>query len=694
MRLVPIIAATLVSIAAQAQNDIANDTITSSKELQEIVVEAPKVIRKSDMDLFIPSKSAVKNSKDGLQLLKNMMIPTLTVNDVLGSITSSGESVQIRINGRQATIQQVTSLLPETIKRVEWIDDPGLRYNNANAVLNFIVSNPSAGGSLMTNALQSLNCPFGNYNASLKLNNGRSQWSAFGNYKLLNRCEGYRDYYEQFTYPDGEQIIRTEKPIGGHLTQNTLYGRLDYSYIKPDTTVFYVSFDTYKTFRSESACLGLMSLSNGQKDINLLELKGNKGIEPSMTAYLEQHFANKQILAIDLRGSIYSGNSYSTYQERLPEASDYITDVNTLIKDRNQSYSIEANYIKKWKRSRFTAGMSYNAKRNRSLYENLDGKIFHQSQDKLYFFGEYYQKIKKVSLTVGLGGQYTSLDFKETGKGNSKFFLKPSFAATYRLSDTSMFRLNFSAWQSAPSLTESNEVPQQIDGFQWRVGNPDLKNSTSYKLRLRYNFTFPKVLGTFGIIAFTSPDAIAPYLYWDNDKLITSYENSRGFQNLTLYLSPQIEVIRNWLSVSGTIRYRAERMKGTGYTHYNHNWSGEIEAQLQHWGFMLNIQYQKASKNLFGEKISYGESVSVVSLDYGWKKFRFSLGVLCPFTKYDQGSMSLNKYNKNESHTRTDIMPMPFVRINYNIQWGRQKRSANKLVNAENGIEKSSAGGR
>lgn len=51
------------------------DTI-AAQELQEIVIEAPKVIRKADMDVYHPSKSAVENSKNGLQLLNNLMIPT------------------------------------------------------------------------------------------------------------------------------------------------------------------------------------------------------------------------------------------------------------------------------------------------------------------------------------------------------------------------------------------------------------------------------------------------------------------------------------------------------------------------------------------------------------------------------------------------------------------------------------------
>ncbi len=119
--IITFITALLGTLGASAQTKT-TDTIIS-QELTEIVVKAPKVIRKSDMDVYHPSKSAVDNSKNGIQLLRNLMIPTLTVNDALGTISAARQSVQIRINGRVATIEQVKALLPETIKRVEWIDN-------------------------------------------------------------------------------------------------------------------------------------------------------------------------------------------------------------------------------------------------------------------------------------------------------------------------------------------------------------------------------------------------------------------------------------------------------------------------------------------------------------------------------------------------------------------------------------------
>lgn len=169
------VAMAIITMPAIAISQEVADSI-ATHELTEVVVQASRVIRKTDMDVYHPSKSALENSKNGMQLLRNLMIPTLTINDALGTISAAGQSVQVRINGRESTIEQLQALLPETVKRVEWMDNPGLRYGGANYVLNVIVVNPSVGGAFMADAKPALNCAWGKYNVSAKFNAGYSQW--------------------------------------------------------------------------------------------------------------------------------------------------------------------------------------------------------------------------------------------------------------------------------------------------------------------------------------------------------------------------------------------------------------------------------------------------------------------------------------------------------------------------------------
>lgn len=681
-----------ISTMGAASQEVVDSIATH--ELHEIIVEAPKVVRKADMDVYFPSKSAIDNSKNGVQLLSNLMIPSLTVTDALSSIQAAGESVELRINGRKSTMDQVRALSPETIKRVEWIDNPGLKYNGAHYVLNIIVANPTAGGSLSTMARQALNQGFGFYMADVKLNSGKSQFEIGGNFKLTNKLKSHRDYTETFTYPDGGTVTRNETPRGGLMDNSMGNYWASYNYIKPDTTIVMVDAYVFNRLADRFKYDGIISTNTGIDNLLLTDIHGGEGTTPSLSVYWEQHLPKSQTIAVDFKGSVYFGKSYSDYIERFPGATDCLTSIHTLIKDRNQAYAIETDYIKKWEKSQLTAGVSYSANRNRSTYENLDGEVFHQRQDKIYFFAEYLQRINKVTLTAGLGAQYTDFLFRETNQGNNSWNLRPQATIAYRITQNHQLRLNFQSWQSTPSLAESNVAPQQTDGFQWRMGNPYLKTSNSYMLTLRYNFNFTRISGMFGVRAFSSPNAITPYLYWADDRLITTYENSRGLQNLSFFIAPQIDIIPGWLMASGYLQYRTERMRGTGYTLYNRNdWSGSLNINLSHWGFVLSGQYVKAQHDLWGEKISWGENISIIDLSYNRGKWQCGIGMIMPFGKYDQGSKMLSKWNTNEKHMRLD-MRMPYINISYNLQWGRQRNKVQKKTNADANVDTSTAAGR
>lgn len=679
--------------AAGASAQTENSDSIPEQQLQEIVIEAPKVIRKADMDVYHPSSSAVENSKNGVQLLRNLMIPSLTVSDALGSIKAAGQPVQVRINGRQSTLDQVRALLPETIKRVEWIDNPGLRYGGANYVLNFIVSNPTVGGSVQVEARPCLDQAWGFYTANVKLNSGRSQWEIGGNYKLTNKIKSHRDYTETFTFPDGRSLTRRETPRGGYMDNSQAGAGISYSYIKPDTTVFMADVRLNQNITDKYRFDGLLMLSDGSPDILLSDAHGNTGSTPSLSLYWQQNLPRRQMLVVDFNSSFYFGRSFSDYQERLPDVGSYLTDIHTDIHDRNQAYAVEADYIKNWENSRFTAGASYTANRNRSKYDNLGGDIFHQRQDKVYFYAEYFHRFGRWTATAGMGAQYTDFLFLESDRGTHTWSPRPQATITYSLNQNHNFRLSFNSWQSTPTLAETNVVPQQLDGFQWRVGNQNLKTANSYMLTFRYGFNLPRISGIFGVRAFTSPNAITPLLQWEGERLVTTYENSRGLQNLSFFLAPQVEIIPDWLMLSGYLQFRMERMRGTGYDLRNNAWSGNASLQVMHWGFVLEAQYMRSQRDLWGEKISWGEDLNIIELSYNWKEWQFGAGIIMPFGKYDQGSKQLSRWNRNEQHMRIN-MRMPYVSISYNLQWGHQKRGARKLTDINADADRSTAGGR
>ena len=156
------------------------------------------------------------------------------------------------------------------------------------------------------------------------------------NFKLTNKVEMHREYHEVFTYPDGRTLTRTETPTRGYMDATFGGLQLDYSYIKPDTTVLWVAVHGYKEWPETSLYEGLLSLSNSPDAILLHDYNSKKGFTPSFQAYLEQHFGRGQLIAIDFNGSLYNGRTTHNYNERDAATENQLTDVNTRIRDCNQ----------------------------------------------------------------------------------------------------------------------------------------------------------------------------------------------------------------------------------------------------------------------------------------------------------------------------------------------------------------------
>ena len=150
-------------------------------ELDEVTVEASAWVRKADRNLLFPNAQQIKQSSNGLQLLQMLQIPGVIINPTDNSIALADKNeVSLRINGRPVDNKDIQALSPEQIVRVEYIDNPGVRYGEVGAVIDFIVKNPTSGGSFMGDLTQSVNRGFGEYWLAAKANSGKSEVSYSG----------------------------------------------------------------------------------------------------------------------------------------------------------------------------------------------------------------------------------------------------------------------------------------------------------------------------------------------------------------------------------------------------------------------------------------------------------------------------------------------------------------------------------
>ena len=188
-------------------------TLNEATELlDEVNVTASNVTATADKKMIFPNEQQVKASANGVDLLRNLMIPRLTISPLNNSVsTTDGGTVQLAINGRKASQEEVTALQPAEIIRVEMLEDPGLRYGEADAVVNYVVRRYEMGGSFSYGGTQSTKSWFGNHNVNGKLNFGKSEISFYYGTNQQYFEELWYKRTETFTFEDGNQYHRHQQ---------------------------------------------------------------------------------------------------------------------------------------------------------------------------------------------------------------------------------------------------------------------------------------------------------------------------------------------------------------------------------------------------------------------------------------------------------------------------------------------------
>ena len=185
---------------------------TTTTTLEEVKVSGQAIVHKIDRQMIMQTDSQKKYANNGIDLLQRMQITGLTVHPLNKTVSNTlGENVQLRINGVEVSKEEIQSIRPADIIRIEYHDNPSLRYAGAAGVLDYIVKRREHGGYLSTNIEQGVNrVGYGNYNLSGKYYYNRSSFSIAASMERRD-LEWNRENTETFIYPNHTLI---NKEIG------------------------------------------------------------------------------------------------------------------------------------------------------------------------------------------------------------------------------------------------------------------------------------------------------------------------------------------------------------------------------------------------------------------------------------------------------------------------------------------------
>lgn len=666
--------------------DLGTLSLQADTELNEVVVTGFGKRYEVNRQILIPTENLTSISNNAWNLTKNMQLSRIRFNPVTNEITTdNGETVLLQINGVPAERAEVMNLKSKDILRVEYSDQPGVRYE-AGAVINYVVRKREQGGYLTANVNQNADkYGIGQYTLSGSYNWNQSQVGVVLDYNR-SYVKWTRENEYRYAFPDKE-IVRYENGVPTLYNDQTLNASVKYTLSDPNRYLFSATLrNRFNTVPNQFSDRQGVAITSGSDEPTFFQdFSTWKENAPSLDLYYQRNLRNDQLLLWNVVGTYIDSKSTHHYEERA--VGQHISDIHSLIDGQKYSVITEAVYEKDWKeKGRLNVGVRHNQSRTENCYAGDIESDVHLNYSESYLFADYTYHWKGLSLNAGISGKYTR--YSQHDQTYRCFNPQPRVLVQYSFKNNMSLRYRFNMEVTSPGLADLNEVEQDMDRWQIKRGNPFLKNSQGYSQSLMYAYD-NKYFGVELIGAYTYADnPVYETVSVAHDKIIHTVENQQGWQRVQVQTTFNIHPFGQYLSLQLRPRFSRYIMHGNTYTHTYNNVAlyATLVASYKRW--FLNAQMETRHNTLTGETITYGQHFHLIGAGYNADKWNVSAGFYLPFSKnYSQATRNLSKVASSYSdvHT-TDLQALVYVAASVNLDFGKRKSGqSQRLQNQDSG---------
>lgn len=667
--------------ASKKDIDLGVISLVSDTELGEIVVTGSSKRYEVNRQVLIPTQSVMDISNNAWSLIKNMQLSRIQINPITNEMTTdNGGTVLLQINGASAERAEILNLKAKDIVRIEYLDQPGVRYQAA-AVINYIVKQREQGGSLVANANQNI----GKY--------GIGQYTLAGNYNWVKSQLGVvldynRSYVQwtrenEYTYalPEGD-VKRKETGIPTLYNDQSVNASVKYTLSEPDKYLFSATFrNRFNTVPNQfSDRQGYATTFNSEQETFFQDLSTWKENAPSLDLYYQRKLKHSQLLIFNVVGTMIDSQNTHDYSESI-DGTPFST-IYSEIDGTKRSLIAEAVYEKDFgEQGLLNTGIRHTQSRTENDYSGNVTSNVNLDYAESYLFADYTYRKSGFSVNAGISGKYTY--YKQGEQNYKRFHPQPRLLAQYRLKNSMSLRYRFNMEVSSPSLSDLNDVEQEMDQWQIKRGNPFLQNSKGYSQSLMYSYN-NKYFDVELIGAYTYVDnPIYETVLVENNRIVHTIENQKDWQRIQVQSTLNLHPFGPYISMQLRPRFSRYIMHGNQYTHTYNNWALYASLVASYGRWFLNAQMETRHNELAGETITYGQNFHMIGAGYNADKWNVSAGLFLPFTKdYSQATCNLSQaaasYSNVYSH---DFQALVYVAASINLDFGKRKNAQRQRIN-------------
>lgn len=647
-----------------------------SVKLEEIEVKAARVVDKADGFILYPTEKQKSSSTSGYSFLQKLFLPNLRVDDVSNSITviDNRGGVQLRINGIVADKSAMLSLSPDKITKVDFIDNPGVRYGDGIAyVINIYTKRDDNGYSIGTDNSQALTAKNGNYNVFGKWNFGKNEISLNYGFGYSN-SKGYRmDETADYHLNDGSVYTINRSDIDSH-NKSFAHG-VKLTYNLADSTNYQFQASLSGDFSKSPVNFNSRRIMDGADEYIARKNSGSKSGSPVLDLYYFNQFTPKQSVTVNAVGTYIGTSKSESYNEGAPY--QYEVDGST--------YSVlgEAIYENRMKPFTLSAGINFKYKHTDNEYIGDASSVNVINNTRIYGFTEIKGSIGKLRYTGGVGASY--VDYSQQEHKYNDWLFCPKFSIAYNFTNGLQFSYTFQSNDRMSQIAMISDAMIRNNSMEWTKGSPDLKPSRDVYNTLRISYNTSRLQSFVqGFYKACHHPNMAVYERTEDDRFIYTQRNQKEIDALHVmgYLNYWLVPDKLSASVSGGL-FRCFNF-GDDYTHCYTSYfvTGSLVAYLGK--FSLYAYADNGSRFLEGETKGYSGNDIAFKAAYSYKDWQFSVVWQKPFMdKYKMFESELLNRNlkKHSAMYSYDSANLVTLKVSWRINRGRQYQSAAKSIN-------------
>lgn len=660
--------------------------VEKSVTLEEVTVKASKVVNKPDGMIIYPTEAQKQASNNGYTFLDKLTLANLRIDNINHSITAIDNrgSVQLRINGIVADKQEMLALNPKDITKIDFINNPGVRYGEGIAyVINIVTHRTESGYTIGTDLTSALTTLQGDGMVYGKRNKGKSEWT------LSYDINGYRfkgaksTQLAEYTLNDGS-IYTIERNDAESIRKAIAHeAKLTYNWADSTVTVFQASLSG--AFNNAPDNYKLKDIIDGSRQYRATSRDDDKSYSPVLDIYFFRQFTPRQSITANAVGTYISTQTSSYYDEGTPYQYD--------VDGKTASLLTEVVYENRLKPFTLSTGLNYSYKYTKNDYRGDASSLTRTNNNRLYAFTEIKGMLKQLRYTLGTGASY--IHYTQNGHRYNYWTFHPKASLTYQFNNNLQLSYTYQMRDVVSRIAMTSDATVRTNSMEWTVGNPDLKPShdMDHRLQLSYNTQRLQTLVEGYYKQCLKPN-MAHYERTDDNRFIYTQINQKEIDALDVYAYASYWFLPEKLQMAanGGI-YRCFNF-GYDYTHCYTSWyyAGSITAYLGK--FTLQGYVDNGNRFLEGESKGYNGAYSVLKASYTWRDWQFSLSWGNPFRShyksYENELLNRNLYKHTIGYSK-DSGNQVSLNISWRINRGSRHKSAEKTISLsdkDNGIIK------